>query len=310
MFDFLRDRTKSSTEIMQEALNAYLDNALAPAERQRLERQLAQDARLRTELQQMRVLKQQLSQMPRRRVPRNFTLNPAVYGRPQRQPLLQLYPVLQGATALAALIFILVLGLGFFQGQFSGSLSEAALVEVTRIVTETTTEEQAVAEVPAAEEPAAEEPAAADSMAIESVTEEPAEELLAEAVVEEAELLQPAPLSGTLESEALPAELPAVGGALSDTVEAQTPGTEATIAAADGTDAAREAELAPTVEALADTDAFEFDAESADADVVNQPSAQPVGVVNNLITWQIALGVLLLMLIIILFVARRWLKRW
>ena len=59
MFDFLRERTKSSTEITQEALNAYLDNALAAAERQRLEQQLGQDARLRAELQQLRVLKQQ-----------------------------------------------------------------------------------------------------------------------------------------------------------------------------------------------------------------------------------------------------------
>jgi len=296
MFDFLRDRTKSSTEIMQEALNAYLDNALAPAERQRLERQLAQDARLRTELQQMRVLKQQLSQMPRRRVPRNFTLNPAVYRRPQRQPLLQLYPVLQGATALAALVFILVLGLGFFQGQFSGSVSETAFVEVTRVITETVVEEGAIAEAPAAEEPAAEE-----ALIVEQPTEEPMEEAAEEAPAAEADLaMQSAPPTGTLESGALPA------GVMTDTFEAATAGTEATVVAADETDAARESELAPTEEAVADAGTLENDGEGAAA---SQPSAQLVGVGINLLAWQIVLGVLLLVLVVLLFVARRRVRR-
>jgi anti-sigma factor RsiW len=320
MFDFLRDRTKSSSELKQEALGAYLDNALAPAERQQVERQLAQDARLRAELQQLRVLKQQLAQMPRRRVPRNFTLDPAVYGRPQRQPLLKLYPVLQGATALAALIFILVLGLGFFQGQFSGgvpgaAVSETALVETTRVVGETVTEEQAEAPLaaPAAEELAAEEPTAEDALVLGEPAEEPVEEAAAEPTAEAAaaavELLQEAPLTETLT-----ADVPAVGGALTDTFEAET--LEGTTTAAVGTaavaaDLAREGESAATEAAaatevaVAESEPFEVDAESAE--VANQP-AGTTGL--NLLTLQVVMGILLIALVILLLLARRRLSRW
>jgi anti-sigma factor RsiW len=303
MFDFLRERTKSSTEITQEALNAYLDNALAAAERQRLEQQLGQDARLRAELQQLRVLKQQLAQMPRRRVPRNFTLDPAVYGRPQRQPLLQLYPVLQGATALAALVFILVLGLGFFQGQFGGGQPQTAAVEVTRVVTEVMTEEQAVAEEPAelpAEEPVAEAPAAAESSAMETAVEAPVEEAEEAAPAAEADLaMQVSPPSGTLESGAATIEVQ------TDTQEALPLGAEATVVAADETSAAREGEVAATDEAIADSEPFEFDTESVE--VANQPAGEVAG--SNLINWQIALGVLLLVLVVLLLLARRRLRR-
>ncbi len=53
-------------------------------------------------------------------VPRSFALDPAAYARPKAQPLLQLYPVLRGATALSAFLLIFVLALGVFQGQFGG----------------------------------------------------------------------------------------------------------------------------------------------------------------------------------------------
>ena len=60
-------------------------------ERSELERKAA-DARLRTEVEQLRVLRLQLRAMPRRRVPRSFALNPAAYSRPKAQPLLAALP--------------------------------------------------------------------------------------------------------------------------------------------------------------------------------------------------------------------------
>lgn len=162
MFDYLRNLTKSAEEKQQEALNAYLDDALSPQERQQFEQLLARDAELRLKVEQRRALQMQMRQMPRRRVPRNFTLDPAVYGRPQRQPLFEFYPVMRAAAVLTAIFFILALGTDLFlAGQGSQSSSQgvalmveestsdtaveaplaAQAVEVTRVVTETTAEE-------------------------------------------------------------------------------------------------------------------------------------------------------------------------
>lgn len=162
MFDFLRNFTKSAEEKRQEALSAYLSDALPPKERQQFEAQLAQDAALQAELEQLRALRQVMRQMPQRRVPRNFTLDPAVYGRPARQPLIQAYPILRGATALTAVFLIFTLAAGLFTGLGSGAQSvaveeaapaaEVALeapaavpesVEITRVVTEEVAEAEA-----------------------------------------------------------------------------------------------------------------------------------------------------------------------
>jgi preprotein translocase subunit SecG len=118
MFDFMRDRGSTAEDKRREALNAYLDSTLTPSERKRFEAQLARDPGLRADLEQLRVLKLQMRNMPRRRVPRSFALDPAVYGRPKSQPLMQLYPALRSATALAVFFLIFTLALGAFQGQF------------------------------------------------------------------------------------------------------------------------------------------------------------------------------------------------
>jgi hypothetical protein len=118
MFDFLRDRGSTAEDKRREALSAYLDGALTPIERERFDARLARDPELRADLEQLRVLKLQMRNMPRRRVPRSFALDPAIYGRPKSRPLMQLYPALRGATALAAFFLIFTLALGAFQGQF------------------------------------------------------------------------------------------------------------------------------------------------------------------------------------------------
>ena len=168
MFDFLRNIAKSAEEKRREALNAYLSDALPPGERQRFEAQLAQDPGLQAELEQLRALRQAMRQMPPRRVPRNFTLDPAVYGRPARQPLVQAYPVLRGATALTAVFLIFALAAGLFTTGLGGGAQSAAvemepveevameaapaaeaveeegmIVEVTRVVAETIVETEA-----------------------------------------------------------------------------------------------------------------------------------------------------------------------
>lgn len=169
MFDFLRERGLTAEEKRLEALGAYLDNALTAAERERFEGQLARDASLREEMERMRALKLQMRAMPRRRVPRSFALDPAIYAKPKAQPLMQLYPVLRGATAMTAFFLIFTLALGMFRGQFGGGDMVAS-----QAVTESVVEEEMGAFEAAESEPLA-APATADEQE-RAIPTTPAEE--------------------------------------------------------------------------------------------------------------------------------------
>jgi len=277
MFNSMRDR--GDRDRLQETLDAYLDNALTPAERARFEAQMTADPRLRTEVEQLRALRWQMRAMPRRRVPRSFALDPAAYARPKAQPLLQLYPVLRGATALSAFLLIFVLALGAFQGQFGGVGAPAAAS-----VTSTTAQDTAeIAAIEAPQEAPAEESAAitADEAARTASPE-------ATTVAEEAtaaELAAPYPAStpvpvpeGDLSLGALPPEatlLPNAGGAI------------------------EEAELAPTLAAEPTMEPF------AIQEAANAPVPETVEPPASLLPWQIGLGVLFLVLLVLWLLARR-----
>lgn len=204
MFDFLRNLGKSDEEKIQEALTAYLDDALTPEERRRFEEQLAADEALRADLEAQRLVKANLGALPQVRAPRNFTLDPALYGRPQ--PAGRLYPALRTATVLAAILFVVVLTLDL-AGTASplrqagapaasevsqvasepeadlGFVDEAAsVVEVTRIV-----EEEIVIEE-------AEEAVMEEAAEVELAAEAPAEEVVEEApALEDTDTFAPSP---------------------------------------------------------------------------------------------------------------------
>lgn len=209
MFDFMRERGRTAEDKQQEALNAYLDNALTPAERETFERRLAQDAGLRAELEQLRALKLQLRSMPRRRVPRSFALDPAVYGRPKSQPLLQLYPVLRGATAITAVLLIFTLALGAFGNQFGVTPTAAPAADVA-LFESAQVEEAPAAEMVGAEAasgaapeapPAADERAAATSAPAAEMAQESAPGAAAEEAGGDFALQQAVPeLEGTPEA--------------------------------------------------------------------------------------------------------------
>ncbi|MCL4262490.1 MAG: hypothetical protein KJ069_04720 [Anaerolineae bacterium] len=137
MFDFMRNWTKSAAARQQEAVSAYLDNALTPAERQYFEQQMAQDPALQAEVEQQRQTRALLRQLPPRQVPRNFTLDPALYGRPARQPLITYYPTLRAATVLTAVLFFFVIGLNLFMGG-SATMAPAADMAVSQLASEAT----------------------------------------------------------------------------------------------------------------------------------------------------------------------------
>jgi anti-sigma factor RsiW len=283
MFDSWRN-SGSAAEKRLEALGAYLDNALTPAERGRLEQQLARDPALRAELEQLRALKLQLQAMPRRRAPRSFALNPALYGRPKAQPMMQLYPVLRGATALTAFLLIFTLALGAFRGQFGAGAPEAA--PAAEVAMSETAEEAPATEL-AAEEEAAElaapvEPTQRDTAAT-AAPEAGAAGAPAEITAEEA-------ITEGLDLEALPLE----GTTAPPVVEA--PATELNLDAPTA-----EPTMAAIAEAVATTAVANEVADTGAAAGEGSAAAEPV-----VLPWiQIGLAVAFVLLLLLWLVARR-----
>lgn len=233
MFDFLRNITKSAEEKRQERLNAYLDNALSAQERRRFEQELEQDAALRAELEALRWVKLSVQQVPRVRAPRNFVLDPAVYGQKESQGqgvLSGFYPGLRVATALTAFFFMLALALDLATPY--GALNRPLLgTGASQVAMEDSFREGDVAMV--AEEELESAPAAADEApaAAEEPAEEPEPEISAFAITEEpavGEVAEEAAEEG-VEEEAITAAQPqaeeeaAQEEAAQEQPEAQTP---------------------------------------------------------------------------------------
>jgi hypothetical protein len=119
----------------QDALSAYLDNALNPRERQRLEVQLQTRPEMRAALNELRQTQYLLRQTPVLQVPRNFTLSPEMAGLRTRPP--RVYPIFQWAFSLASLFFILIFAGELFTGlSIAGSSVALAPVAETFILEE------------------------------------------------------------------------------------------------------------------------------------------------------------------------------
>lgn len=123
-------------------LNAYLDEQLSPKERTALEQRLAKEPVLQQELDSLRATVALLKRAEPLRAPRNFTLDPKVYGVPQRRRLLDrlgLLGIPQLVTAGGALAATLVcVGLIVYalQGGAFGAATgapEAAMLEQERM---------------------------------------------------------------------------------------------------------------------------------------------------------------------------------
>lgn len=126
MFDFLRNISKSAEEKQQEAISAYLDDALSPTARHHFEQQMGQNVGLQEAVRQQQQVRFLLQQLPMRQVPRHFTLEPAVYRQVTRPAVWRYYPALQAATALTAVLFFITVGLGIFTGRGSSAEQSVA----------------------------------------------------------------------------------------------------------------------------------------------------------------------------------------
>jgi anti-sigma factor RsiW len=95
-------------ERVDEWLSAYIDGALSPRERARLEARLAQDAALRARLESLQRTVALVRGMPPVRAPRNFLLTPAMVR--QTAPVARrLAPALTFATAISGLLCVILL---------------------------------------------------------------------------------------------------------------------------------------------------------------------------------------------------------
>ncbi len=314
MFDFLRNLTKSEAEKDQEKLSAYLDNALTPRERTAFEEQLRSDSALQASLEQQRQIKQQISQLPRMRAPRNFTLDPALYGRPAPQRAFRLYPIVRTATALAAIMLIFLFSVELFTS-VSGGLDTAAnepvasngelagVEDADRAFGTAEEAELAVEGEMAAEEPAEEvaeeemeEAASEEAFEAETAVEEPAPPQ-EEMVEEEAELAPPA---------AAAEEAGAESAAASSTGEATTTLEE------DGTVITKTAEptittdLAPTITSGQDNN-FNLYSDTVEAQNRLPEAEQPIEETqpSTIRFLQIGLGILFVILLAATWLLRR-----
>jgi hypothetical protein len=212
MFGFLRDLRKSKEAKRQELLTAYIDDILSPKDRRSFEQMLEADGSLRTDLEQQHSIKLSLRQLPQIRAPRSFTLDPALYGRPQPQPKLQFYPALRAATVLAAFVFVALISVDLFLAD-SGLSSNLVARDETNALSQSAPEMAADGFARDLAEEALEgrsvtEEAAAMAIPAEAPRIEEIEEVVAEEVIAEAEALEPSdqPTEEVVAEEAAAAE--------------------------------------------------------------------------------------------------------
>lgn len=96
---------------IEERLSAYIDGSLSDTERVALETELADDDSLRAQLETLQATVDLLHTLPTLKAPRDFRLNPAIYGKKQANILQVNFWRIAGAVGLAASILMIVGGL-------------------------------------------------------------------------------------------------------------------------------------------------------------------------------------------------------
>lgn len=296
MLEILRNLTRTAEEKRQEALNAYLDGELRGTARDRFEADLAADPALRAEVAQLRAVKEQVGQLPRVRAPRNYTLDPAVYGAPVAAPGFNLYPAMRLATVLTAFFFVLALGLEFIPGQLGGTAENAAdTVALSEPAEGEVMEEFAVEEMEAPREVSGE-------LAPETARTA-GEEDAAEEVAPQAELFGTSDITGT---EAMTEEPAALALPVPDAEEVEE-AAEETMAEAPAPAGGEQLPLEATMTAEQPA-ADEVAAVPTPPTPTSGPESEPIverPVADPLRTAQLVLGVVLLVLLMATLVVRR-----
>lgn len=126
MLDFLRNRGKSEHDWVEQSLSAYIDDELSGTDKARVERHLRECQACARSLSTLRQTVALLKELPTVPAPRSFALRPSrVHVKPRVTAPARGYGLLKGATALAALLLVLLVG-GDLAFQVLGGLPMAA----------------------------------------------------------------------------------------------------------------------------------------------------------------------------------------
>lgn len=108
---FLSRRKKTEHRWVEESLSAYMDGELSPADRARVEEHLQRCKSCTQNLRTLQHTVRLVRELPAMSAPRSFAVRPAVTrARPVRAAPSWGYGVLKGATAIAALLLMLLIG--------------------------------------------------------------------------------------------------------------------------------------------------------------------------------------------------------
>lgn len=109
------------TDNLDELLSAYIDNAVDAGERRRAEQSIAACAACAQEVQELRMFRELLRDLPNNQPRRSFTLDPATVA-PQRRLL---FPTLRWSSLVATLLFVVVLSVDVLGGRAPGAAQSA-----------------------------------------------------------------------------------------------------------------------------------------------------------------------------------------
>lgn len=133
-----------------QALSAYIDNQLSSTERVALEQRLQQDTRLRAELESLQSTVALVRSLPTLKAPRNFTLDPAEFGKKPSARVISLnsrwVSRVAGLASVAALL--LVVFAVMLQGAANDSLDESDKAISSKSLAENTMNEGAGGSAP------------------------------------------------------------------------------------------------------------------------------------------------------------------
>jgi hypothetical protein len=110
-----------------EQLSAYIDGELNQREAQKLEARLAREPGLHRALDELQIVARSMRALPQAKLPRSFTLSPEMVGVPHKRGS---YPLLRLATALAAFVFVVVVGVDLFSWTLTGALPSRSADQV------------------------------------------------------------------------------------------------------------------------------------------------------------------------------------
>lgn len=121
-------------------LSEYLDGQISPRDKSNLEKRLQTQAELREGLEELRQTRMILRSATKQRVPRNFTLTPSMVEKVRPRPWLRSVPVLNFASAAAALALVVVMVYGLLPGAMPASQPPAATDTATLMSAESAPE--------------------------------------------------------------------------------------------------------------------------------------------------------------------------